>query len=184
MKKRTNFSDPTKFTDPDLQRQFDEFMRRPSSADTRIKLTRRPDTGRQSVDDDLQSEWVIEQPTVGRPDSVVEPEPTAQAAPVVVEPVPLRDTPATSATVEPKPVKRTGGNRRGSVWDEAILPCLAAKVKTGGPFIDEQAAVAAARGCLAADPKKRELSPDALVKGTRKWCPPDWIATNKPAPGN
>jgi hypothetical protein len=84
----------------------------------------------------------------------------------------------------PKPVKRKGehkgkrkgerkgGNRRGLVWDEVILPCLAAKFKADGPFIDEQAAIVAARACLTADPKKRELGPDALRAGVRKWCRP------------
>jgi hypothetical protein len=80
--------------------------------------------------------------------------------------------------------KRKGGNRRGLVWDEVILPGLASKVKRDGPFFDEQAAIAAAKACLDADPKKRKLGRDMLVKGTRKWCRPEWFAAKKPAPGN
>jgi hypothetical protein len=105
------------------------------------------------------------------PSAPAPPEPVA-AGPPAADPV-VSDAPPE----RPKPAKRKGGNRRSLVWDEAILPCLAAKVRQqDGPFVDEQSAIVAARSCLADDPKKRELSNDALLDGMKKWCRPEWIA--------
>jgi hypothetical protein len=111
-----------------------------------------------------------------------EPSSPAPSEPVAPEP-PAADlvVPGASAAL-PKSAKRKGGKKRSAIWDELILPYLAAKVSANGPFVDIDAGIYAAKKCLRDDPKKRQLDSTNISRGVPKYCPPDWFkAARNPA---